>query len=328
VEEKRRLVAEWEEQDGVMLSWPEVEMDWGEDTEEVRACYRSIMEEVSRREKVILLRQEEWSLNDTWVRDYGLLSTRGGEDRVLVDYRFDGWGGKYESGGDDGVGGKVYKERKVFASGVGYVRREEVVTEGGNLETDGEGTLLSSWVCAGKRVPYEKREEWAREYKERLGIERVLWVESGELEGDDTDGHIDTLVRFGDARTLLYTRCKRSDSHYVELKRLEEELCSFRGRDGRPYKLEALPLPSPVVHKGKRLPASYANFLFINGGVLVPVYGVEEDAEALGVFRRLYPNRAVVGLDCRVLLRQGGSLHCATMQYPRGFLRDERKGGD
>jgi agmatine deiminase len=157
-------------------------------------------------------------------------------------------------------------------------------------------------------------------FAEMLSLSRTLWLEHGLLEGDDTDGHIDTLVRFADAETLLYTSCRPSDSHFAELKRMEEQLRTFRQADGRPYRLVRLPLPSPVIHGGERLPATYANFLFVNGAVLVPVYGVAEDAEALAVMQQTFPDREVRGIDCRVLLRQHGSLHCATMQFPQGVL--------
>ncbi|MDR3127021.1 MAG: agmatine deiminase family protein [Tannerellaceae bacterium] len=319
--EKQVMPAEWEEQSGVMLAWPEAEMDWGEDTEEARVCYGEIMEEISRREKVILLRKEEVGLNDTWTRDYAPLAIRGGS-KMLVDFRFDGWGGKFVASSDDAVGGKLFRQGGVFAEDVAYMRKDDVVCEGGNLDTDGQGTLLSSAICAGKRYPYLKREQWEAVFGETLGIDRTLWVEEGLLEGDDTDGHIDTLVRFADANTLLYTKCKSTDSHFAGLKRMEEQLHTFTRRDGSPYRLQSLPLPSPILHKGERLPATYANFLFINGGVLVPVYGVDEDAGALDIFRRLFPRRRIRGIDCSALLRQHGSLHCATMQFPQGFLRD------
>lgn len=318
---KQVLVAEWESQDGVMLSWPEEEMDWGEDTEAARLCYKEIMEEISRKEKVVLLRKEGIALNDTWVRDYGLIATKGELGKVLVDFRFDGWGGKYEARADDAVGGELYRRGSVFAAEVVYRRRGDVVLEGGNIDTDGEGTLLTAAECTKRRCPELKRREWEGIFEETLGIEQTLWVEAGRLEGDDTDGHIDTLVRFADARTLVYTKCKSTDSHYAELKRMEEQLHGFRDRKGEPYRLQALPLPSPVVYKGERLPATYANFLFINGGVLVPVYGVAEDEEALAIIRGLFPGRRIRGIDCRALLRQHGSLHCATMQFPAGFLR-------
>jgi agmatine/peptidylarginine deiminase len=317
--EKQRLVAEWEEQDGVMLAWPEEEMDWGEDTEAARGCYKEMIREIGKVEKVVLLRKDEYGLNDTWTRDYAPVATRG-ERKGLVDFQFDGWGGKYEARGDDGVGRELYRRGGVYAKEVKYERRGEVVCEGGNLETDGAGTLLTSWVCVKRRYPYLKREEWEVVFAEMLGIEKTLWVEAGLLEGDDTDGHIDTLVRFADAQTLVYTKSKKTDGHYAELRRMEEELRELRRKDGKPYRLEALPLPSPVEYKGERLPATYANFLFVNGGVLVPTYGVKEDREALDIFGRLFPDRRIVGIDCRALLRQHGSLHCATMQYPQGFL--------
>ncbi|MDR2791916.1 MAG: agmatine deiminase family protein [Tannerellaceae bacterium] len=333
-----RLLAEWEAQEGVMMAWPDEEMDWGEDTEEARDCYRKIIGEIVQREGLTLLCRDrrkaereygcrtgkgklvhfvELPLDDTWTRDYAPLTVEGNK---LVDFRFDGWGGKFEATADDATGGRLFRSGGVFAPSTTYLRREDLVCEGGNMETDGKGTLLTSAICAERRHPRRERLEMEAIFAQTLGISRTLWVEYGLLEGDDTDGHIDTLVRFADAGTLLYTSCKPSDSHFTELKRMEEQLRSFRQADGRPYRLVALPLPSLVVYRGERLPATYANFLFINGAVLAPVYGIPEDVAALEVFRHVFPNREVRGIDCRALLRQHGSLHCATMQFPRGML--------
>jgi agmatine deiminase len=151
----------------------------------------------------------------------------------------------------------------------------------------------------------------------------VLWLNHGYLAGDDTDSHIDTLARFINPTTIAYVRCDNPrDEHFRALQAMEEELRAFRTDDGAPYRLEPLPWPDACFDPddGHRLPATYANFLFINGAVLVPTYGVSQDAAALEVFRRLCPDRDVIAIDCRLLIRQHGSLHCITMQYPEGVV--------
>ena len=258
--------------------------------------------------------------NDTWIRDYGPLTVSDGYTPQLLDFVFDGWGGKYPAELDDAV------TRTLDAGGLFKVscRRFPIVLEGGSVDTDGHGTLLTTSNCliANSRNPGYDRADFERLFAEEMGIQRTLWLEHGELEGDDTDAHIDMLARFCSPQTIAYTQCTdRSDSQYVALRAMEQQLKAFTTREGRPYQLIPLPLPAPVHSAaGERLPASYANFLVINDAVLVPVYGDPADALATERLTSTFPDRQVIAINCLPLIHQYGSLHCATMQIPTGVL--------
>ena len=158
--------------------------------------------------------------------------------------------------------------------------------------------------------------------RDALGVTRFLWLRHGHLDGDDTDSHIDTLARFCDSRTIVYQGCADpADPHFEPLRAMAEELRAFRTASGEPYRLIELPLPATRYDEtGKRLPAGYANFLILNGAVLAPLYGDPLDGVALETLQGCFPGRKVEGLPCAVLIRQCGSLHCATMQLPTGVL--------
>ena len=172
---------------------------------------------------------------------------------------------------------------------------------------------------APNRNNYLQRDEAELMLKDTLGAERVLWLENVGLTGDDTDSHIDTLARLCPNDTIVY--CFEDTDKSAQswgLKSMKAQLEAFRTKDGKPYRLIALPMPAPVVYDGEILPATYANFLIINGAVLVPTYGQpEKDQEALAAIQQAFPDREIVGIDCQVLVRQHGSLHCVTMQYPK-----------
>ena len=196
--------------------------------------------------------------------------------------------------------------------------------EGGSIESDGKGTVFTTTCCLmapHRNQPLTQQEIEAR-LKEYLGAERIVWINHGSLIGDDTDGHIDTLVRICPDDTLLYTG---GDDDHPDLARMEEELKTLRTLDGRPYRLLKLPLPRPIYEKvqsskfkvqSERLPATYANYLVINGAVLVPTYNQPDlDAEAMRIIQQAFPDREIVGIDCCAVIKQHGSLHCCTMQY-------------
>ena len=189
---------------------------------------------------------------------------------------------------------------------------------------DGSGTLLTTARCllAPTRNPKLTQDGLEARLKELLGLDRILWLQHGHLTGDDTDSHIDTLARFCDARTIAYVACADpDDEHHAELKAMEEELRALRAADGRPYRLVPLPWPrARYDDDGRRLPATYANFLIINGAVLVPTYDDPADGPALARLRECFPGREIIGVDCLPLIYQYGSLHCVTMQLPEGVL--------
>jgi agmatine/peptidylarginine deiminase len=192
---------------------------------------------------------------------------------------------------------------------------------------DGRGTLLTTTSCllAPTRNPGLSRDAIESALREHLGVTNVLWLEHGALEGDDTDGHIDTLARFTDPHTIAYQACDdREDPHHDDLAAMARELAEVRDVEGKRYRLEALPWPRAARDPatGRRLPASYANFLIVNGAVLVPAYGGPADEAARLVLGRCFPDRDVVPVDCRPLIRGFGSLHCVTMQIPAGVVAE------
>jgi agmatine deiminase len=258
--------------------------------------------------------------NDTWARDHGGIGVLDGDKPLLLDFVFNGWGLKFAADKDNLITSvlaqqDVFKAPKVHGG---------LVLEGGALESDGQGTLLTTTECllSPNRNPHLSQLQIEQELKRLLGLDRILWLNHGFLEGDDTDSHIDTLARFCTPDTIAYVKCSDpEDVHYGALQAMEIELKGLVKKDGSPYTLVPLPWPDACfASDGHRLPATYANFLIINEAVLVPTYRVSQDAEALSVLQTVFPDRKIIGIDCRPLIEQHGSLHCVTMQYPLGFV--------
>ena len=337
-----RFPAEWEEQDGVLLAWPHAATDWAPLLEAVEPVFVRLAVEISRREPVVIvapdldpvrvalagsgvdfgrLRLVELPTNDTWSRDFGPLTVFENRQPVLLDFGFNGWGLKFASDQDNQV------TRRLAGLGVfGEVQLRTcgLVFEGGSIESDGQGTLLTTAECllGPNRNPHLDRQAIEHSLLQLLGAEQLLWLEHGYLAGDDTDAHVDTLARLCPDDTIVYVACDDpADEHFPELQMMAEELRAFRTRDGRSFRLLPLPWPQAKFDEaGERLPATYANYLIINGAVLVPTYDDPADAQALAVIGAAYPGREVVGIDCSPLILQHGSLHCVTMQLPKGVL--------
>lgn len=338
------LPAEWARQDAVLLSWPHAMSDWRPTLAQAEAVFLEIARQVMAREKLIVTCYDEVhkvhvssllqrvgessraSLhvvpsNDTWVRDYGPITVLEGGVPCLLAFRFNGWGRKFDSALDDRVAHKLHQ---LGAFGSTPLQAVDKVLEGGSIETDGAGTLLTTSSCllSSQRNPTLNRQQIEAQLKELFGLERVIWLEHGYLSGDDTDGHIDTLARFCDHTTLCYMACDDpKDEHYPTLKAMEGELKDLRTLEDRPYHLVPLPWPQAKYDTvGQRLPVSYANFLIINGAVLVPTYADPADEEALSCLKGCFPGREIIGIPCLPLIAQYGSLHCVTMQLPAGVL--------
>ncbi len=324
------------------MAWPHAGTDWKPYLTQAQSTFAAIIAEASRLARVILVtptpdetrrrlvaakaltdRITLYSLptNDTWARDFGPITVVEKGHPVLLDFQFTGWGGKFLATLDNEITRKL-KEHGAF--GRTHLRTIRFILEGGSIESDGRGTLLTTKCCLANpnrnaHLTVQETEQALRFY---LGATRVLWLEHGFLLGDDTDCHVDMLVRFAPHDTILYQSCSdRSDEHFRSLEAMAGELGALRTADGRPYRL--LPLPWPGARhdpEGNRLPASYANFLVLNGGVLVPTYGDPCDALALDVIAHAFPGRRIIGIDCSTLILQHGSLHCVTMQLPRGVL--------
>lgn len=340
-----RLLPEWHPQDAVQLTWPGADSDWAPLLERIEATLEAMVAAIARYQSVLIavpdaatrthlarrfdclgvdpgrLRLILAPADDTWARDHGPIAVADGETPRLLDYVFTGWGGKYEATRDNALT-RHLAEAGAFAS---PITASDLVLEGGAIETDGQGTLLTTESCLlnPNRNPGLDREAMEARLRRELGITRVLWLAHGHLEGDDTDGHVDTLARFCDPATIAYVRCDDpADPHYPALNAMEAELQALRRADGAPYRLVALPWPAPCLdpEDGHRLPATYANFLIINGAVLVPTYGDAADTRALDALAGAFPDRDIIPIDCRSVIRQHGSLHCLTMQLPRGSL--------
>jgi agmatine/peptidylarginine deiminase len=337
-----RFPAEWEPQSAVLIAWPHAGTDWAERLAEVEITYVALAAAIVRFQRVLIcvadaalqahaqtqlraagvdlaaVRFEILPYNDTWLRDSGPISLRDGDGFCLLDFHFTAWGGKFEGGLDDRIVSTLC-ERGVFARA--KRQRIEFALEGGGIETDGAGTLLTTWRCLHERHPQASRHEIATKLEGWLRQARTLWLQHGYLEGDDTDAHIDTLARFAAVDAIVYQGCQDpADSHYPELQAMAAELAALRGSNGEPYRLFELPWAQPVLDDGRRLAASYANFLIVNGAVLMPAYGDNADDRAAAVLRKAFPGREIVAIPCRPLIWQNGSLHCITMQLPEGLL--------
>lgn len=344
-----RLPAEWERQSGVQMTWPDESTPWYE-LPEVQRCYARIAEAILRREPLLmvtadreacrarlheiasldglkmdwdLLRMVEAPINDTWARDHGGIAVFGGDgEKYLYDFVFNGWGLKFASDLDNQITRNIFYQN-VFEEDVMGVDMRPFVLEGGSIDTDGKGTLMATSECllSVNRNEYLSQDEVEGELKQAFGLERILWLDHGGIVGDDTDSHVDILARFAPDDTILYTSCEDdSDENYVPLREMEEQLRTFRTPEGKPYRLIPLPLPEPMYLDGYRLPASYANFLVINGAVLVPGAGGPLDGVAKLQIALAFPGREIEVIDCRPLLSGHGGLHCVTMNYPEGFI--------
>ena len=337
-----RLPAEWEPQAAVLVAWPHAGTDWAARLAAVETTYVALAAAVTRFQRLIIvladsalqrhvaallrdtgvdlarIRFVELPYDDTWLRDSGPITLCAADGRhQLTDFRFTGWGGKFGAEQDDAlIGGLV--QAGVF--GQAQHRRIDWALEGGAIESDGAGTVLTTWRCLVQRHPEQSREQMSAILRDSLHAARVLWLDYGYLEGDDTDAHIDTLARFAPDQRIVFQACDdAADPHHAELQRMAAELAALRTADGQPYRLYPLPWAKPILDEGRRLAASYANYLIVNGAVLVPAYGDPADDEAARIIGSAHPGRAVVQVPCRPLIWQNGSLHCLTMQLPAGI---------
>ena len=320
------MMAEWEPQSMVQLTWPHKNTDWAPILPEITSVYEEMAREIAMRESLLIVAPEgltshlspltsyllTLTSNDTWARDHGFISVEDNGNLILLDFCFNGWGEKFEAAFDNAINRHLYDQELVRGT---YENHLDFVLEGGSIESDGKGTVFTTTCClmAPHRNQPLTQAQIEDRLKQYLGAERIVWINHGSLIGDDTDGHIDTLVRICPDDTLLYIG---ADADHPDLLAMEGELRTLRTFDGRPYRLLRLPLPRPIYDGGDRLPATYANYLVINGAVLVPTYAQPDlDAEALRTIALAYPDREIVPIDCRPVIRQHGSLHCCTMQY-------------
>lgn len=334
--------SEWTEQDAVMLTWPDADTDWINILDEAEETYRILSHQILKRQRLLVvcrnkerietlfssdqankIKYIELPYNDTWARDHGPVSVWYNGIPTILDFSFNGWGNKFDGRLDNLITEGLFVN-KAFNREVQYKDYRDFILEGGSIESDGKGTILTTSACLlnPNRNPWFSKADIESKLAETLGTTRVLWLDHGHLEGDDTDNHIDTLARFCDENSIAYVQCSnKKDSHYKDLKLMEDQLRTFKNFKGESYNLVPLPMVSPVYNiDGTRMGATYANFLIINRAVLVPVYGVPEDDRALAILSGVFPDREIVGINCLPLIKQNGSLHCITMQIPKGFL--------
>ena len=336
------LPAEWAPQSGIQLTWPHAGTDWAHMLTEVQVCFAAIAREITQRELLLIVTPEpeevkkqisatvnmqnvrfmECETNDTWARDHGAITMLDSEGTSLLDFMFNGWGLKFASDKDNLITRQAVESG--FLNGR-YVNRLGFILEGGSIESDGLGTLLTTSECllSPNRNGQMSRDEIDEYICSVFHLKQVLWLDHGYLAGDDTDSHVDTLARLCSPDTIAYVQCTDTqDEHYEALHQMEEQLKTFRTLNGNPYRLLALPMVDKIEEEGERLPATYANFLIMNDAVLYPTYRQpENDQRAKEVLQEAFPEYEIVGIDCRALIKQHGSLHCVTMQYPAGVLK-------
>ena len=331
---------EWTPQGGIQLTWPDAQTDWAGQLPEVTAVYEKIAREILKQESLLIVCRNqqylpsflqkktagllvcEMPINDTWTRDHGALTVIEQGNPVLLNFRFNGWGLKFPANADNQITSTLIR-KKAYAPQVTIKNHTDFTLEGGSVESNGKGCLLTTSRCLLSKNRNERFSQTEIELflRKTFHAEKVLWLDNGFIEGDDTDSHIDTLARFCAPDTIAYVRCNNpEDGHFLPLQRMEAQLRQFTDQLQHPFKLVPLPWPDPVIEEGQRLPATYANFLILNKAVLLPVYRVSQDQEALTIMRRLFPNREIIPIDSVPLIRQHGSIHCITMQYPKNTL--------
>ena len=316
---KIRAFGEWEDQELLMLSIPHINSDWAEYLDEILDSYEELVRVVSNYQKVLLIAPNSGDFDrfkkyknceflqidtdDTWIRDYGAIDVNLGDEIISYDFKFNAWGGKFSSSKDNAL------NKKLFEHFGGTLEDVDLILEGGSVEFNGDGVMLTTSECLlnDNRNNLSKFELENR-LKNLFGLKKIIWLEHGFIKGDDTDSHIDTLARFISPNTIAYAACDdESDEHFVELNLMKKEL------ESSGFELIALNLPKPVYYNDRRLGATYCNFIFINGALIVPTYGDKiADEKAINSLKKALPNRDIIGVDSRVFIRQNGSLHCSS----------------
>lgn len=338
----RRLPAEWEPHGAVLIAWPHPATDWAYMLDEVVECYVHIAEAIVREARLIVVTPKpddacrklahlpadriqfvKVQTNDTWARDFGPISLHADGHPVIADFQFNGWGLKFASCFDNLVTSALVQQGVLTGR---YENHRGFVLEGGSIDSDGEGTMLTTAECllSPNRNAEMDASQIESYLKEVFGLRQVLWLHHGALAGDDTDSHTDTLARMAPGHTIVYTATdRRDDQHYAGLMAMKHEIAGFRTLDGNQYRMVELPLPEAIYDEaGERLPATYVNYLIIGKSVLMPTYGQPKyDSAAATLLQTVFADYNIVPVDCRALIRQHGSLHCVTMQLPNEILK-------
>ncbi len=328
----RRMPAEWERQRAVLISFPHEETDWADDLEASLSPFIRIAQAIAYAQPVYIICKDKTKIsnmfcstrnmtfieiptNDTWIRDYGYISIKENDEAKLLDFTFDGWGGKFEASLDNSVNSTLHQKGYM---GITPLESIDYILEGGSAESDGEGSILttSACLCNPNRNGGLNKKEIEKTLNHCLGADRILWLDHGYLAGDDTDSHIDTLARFVNKETIAYVKCNdKDDEHFEALQKMEAQLKEFKTKEGKSYALIALPMCEAKYDKqGNRLPATYANFLITNDALIYPIYNDKNDKKVGEIFKKVFKDREIIPINCLKLIEQGGSLHCSTMQ--------------
>lgn len=321
-----KSIAEWSEQECLMLALPHKNTDWKPYLSEIIEAYKEFVKTASHFQKLLLIAPNDEDFtpfkefgnveffkcetNDTWIRDFGAIDVLENGRLKALDFIFNAWGGKFQSDLDNALNTKLFKEK--FQT---RLEKCDFILEGGSIDFNGAGTMLTSSFCLlnsnrNVNLNQTKIEEKLKNY---FGLERIIWLENGFIKGDDTDRHIDTLARFIDENTIAYCICEdEKDEHYTSLKAMEKELLKTN------FNLIPLPIPKPLFYEDRRLGATYANFVFVNNALIVPFYKDENDEVVQKRLQAHLKNREVIGVDARVFLRQNGSLHCSCQNRFKG----------
>ncbi|MBM6993228.1 MAG: agmatine deiminase family protein [Prevotella sp.] len=347
------LPAEWECQSGIQLTWPHVDTDWKPYLDDITQTFIELTREIARREKLLIVTPDidatraqivealgteiltnilfyECQTNDTWARDHGAITmvaphpaTECFANHHLLDFKFNGWGEKFDWRKDNAINIQLYYKAAFHGA---LENHNDFVLEGGSIESDGRGTIMTTSQCL--LAPHRNQPLSQKQIEERLlnhfNAHRVIWIDHGNLIGDDTDGHIDTIVRMAPDDTLVYVGSEDAeDCQHEDFMAMERQLQSLTTAEGHPYRLLKLPMPRAMYDDDDRLPATYANFVILNGAVIVPTYHQPDlDRRAIEVIGQAFPDREIVGIDASTVVRQHGSLHCLTMQFPQGVLAE------
>ncbi|MBS4240719.1 agamatine deiminase [Campylobacter vulpis] len=322
-----KSIAEWSEQEYLLLALPHKNTDWKPYLDEIIEAYKEFVKVASVYEKLLLIAPNDEDFipfkefsnveffkcetNDTWIRDFGAIDVLENGRLKALDFTFNAWGGKFQSALDNALNHKLFNEK--FQT---RLEKCDFILEGGSIDFNGAGVMLTSSYCLlnANRNQNLSKEEIEKKLKHYFGLTKIIWLENGLIKGDDTDRHIDTLARFIDENTIAYCTCEdENDEHYAPLKAMEEELKKTN------YHLIPLPIPKPLFYEGRRLGATYANFVFVNNALIVPFYKDENDEVVQKRLQTHLKNREVIGVDARVFLRQNGSLHCSCQNRFKGL---------
>lgn len=320
---KTRIPAEWEKQEALIVVFPSAQSDWAHSIDEIQKTYLQFITQIAKYQTCMVICENKQTLanllpnlqniqliemktNDTWIRDFGGIDVYKGKKKKTYDFIFNAWGNKFDASIDNTITKKLFEEEYLN----GKLKSLDFVLEGGSIDSNGDGVMLSTAYCLFEqnRNAHLSHKKIKKTLMKLFGLKKLIILKHGALMGDDTDSHIDTLARFIDKDTIAYVKCyDKKDAHYKELKKMEKELKKLD------FNLLPLPLPSPKYFHEERIPATYMNFVFINDAILVPTYSDPLDESVLDTFRKLFPNRDVVGIESSILIREHGSLHCASI---------------